>query len=90
MNDRNRFLINSFKHINTIPTLTEDQKKLILDILSVEAKDYSMCYNIPISGDFNDILELYCDSLSMDGLSSQTIKNRKYTLNELNNFLHRR
>lgn len=89
MNDRNRFLINSFKHINTISTLTEDQKKLILDILSVEAKDYSMCYNIPISGDFNDILELYCDSLSMDGLSFQTIKNRKYTLNELNNFLHK-
>lgn len=88
MGDYNRLLVVSlFKDISSKFNFNDKQKEELSDILYKSIKDYSVEYNKPNDGSISNLIELYSNSLDMDGLSYQTIKNKKYTLYEFDRYI---
>lgn len=81
------FVANVFNKINNKFELNDNNKTLLLNILYTSLKDCNIIYNEPKIGDFETIINLYCEDLMMQGLSEKTIKHKKYTLNELNRYI---
>ena len=88
MSDYNRLLVVSlFKDITDKFDFNDKQKEELSDILYKNMKDYNVEYNKSNNGSINNLIELYSNSLDMDGLSHQTIRNKKYTLKEFDRYI---
>ena len=89
MSDNSRFVVDVFKNVSDNLNLNREQKDILANVLHLCTKDCEINYAEPISGSFEDILDSYCDALDMEGLAKDTIKNRRYTLRELDRYLNK-
>lgn len=89
MSDNSKFVVDAFKNISSSLNLDRHQKNILANALHLCTKDCEVNYIEPVCGSFEEILQEYCDSLDMDGLAKDTIKNRRYTLREMDRYLHK-
>lgn len=89
MKDKERLIVNLYKRINTQLNLDDNTMETLLDILYSEFSHYEMQYTESISSDFAQVIQEYADNLRIQNIKESTIKNRLYTLYEVNRFINK-
>lgn len=89
INYNERFITKVVKEISSKFNFNVIQQRVITDIL------YKCTQNVEIlllekeAGDFLTYIDMYVNSMRLEGLSELTIKNKKYTLKALNEYLEK-
>lgn len=84
-----RFIANVTNEITNQFGFNIIQQQVITDILYKCTRNVAITLLEEEEGDFLTYLDIYVNSMRLEGLSEETIKNKKYTLNALNSYLEK-
>lgn len=89
-NYNERFIIKTVNEISKTFNFNIIQERILTDILYKCTNNTEIILLHEDEGDFKTYIELYIKSKQLEGLSSETLKNKKYMLLELNDYINKK
>ena len=89
VNYNERFIANVVKEISVKFNYNIIQQRALTDILYKCTRNVTVILLEDEEGNFKTYIDVYVNSIRLEGLSDETIKNKMYTLNALNEYLEK-